>query len=90
MPVAETSRWAFETVDLTVRQRQVMEAIAEMGECCDQEISKKLGMPINCITPRRGELVERRLIVRARIKEGPNGRLVSVWRPAMTQMELPL
>lgn len=90
MPVAETSRWAYETVALTERQGQVMRAIDTLGECSDTEIAEELGWPINCVTGRRGELVDAGLVVRARLKEGPSGRLVSVWRPKKSQLELEL
>lgn len=90
MPVAETSRWAYETVELTERQTQVMRAIDTLGECSDVEIAEHLGWPINCVTGRRGELVERNLVVRARLKEGPSGRMVGVWRPKKQQLEMAL
>lgn len=88
MPVADTSRRAYETVPLTERQRQVMAAIEELREASDLEISGTLGWPINCVTPRRGELVEIGLVVKAREKVGPSGRLCGVWRPSVRQLEL--
>jgi hypothetical protein len=88
MTVADTSRRAYETVDLSDRQRQVMDAIADLGEASDLEISGELHWPINCVTPRRGELVEIGLVVKSREKLGPSGRMCSVWRPAVRQLDL--
>ena len=88
MPVAETSRWAFATVPLTERQQQLASVLAELGEASDQDLAMRLGWPINCVTPRRGELVELGVIVRADVRKGPTGRPVSVWRPVDRQLEM--
>lgn len=91
MPVAETSRWAFATVPLSERQQAVLAQLAEHGELSDQDLSMKLGWPINCVTPRRGELVELGLVVRARVVKSPlTMRPVSRWRLVNRQIELPL
>ena len=90
MPVAETSRWAFATVPLSERQGDVLRVLTEFGEMTDQEIGFRLGWPINCVTPRRGELVELGLVVRARTRTGPSMRQVSVWRLINRQLEMDL
>ncbi|WP_119301121.1 hypothetical protein [Dongia deserti] len=90
MPVAETSRWAYSTVPLNERQAAVAAALMELGEASDQDLSMKLGWPINCVTPRRGELEKLGVIVRAELRKGPTGRLVSVWRLVDRQLDLPL
>jgi DNA-binding MarR family transcriptional regulator len=89
MPVAETSRWAFETVPLSERQQAVMAALLERGEATDQDLAMHLGWPINCVTPRRGELVEAGLVERSRVVKSPlTMRPVSVWRLVNRQLEL--
>ncbi len=88
MPVQPTSRWAYEEVDLNARQAEVMGALKELGEASDQEIAERLGWTINRVTPRRGELEEMHLVVRARLKIGPFGHKVSVWRPVLRQGDL--
>jgi predicted ArsR family transcriptional regulator len=89
MPVAETSRWAFETVPLSERQQAVLAALMERGEMTDQQLAAHLGWPINCVTPRRGELVEAGLVARSRVEKSPlTMRPVSVWRLVNRQLEM--
>jgi DNA-binding MarR family transcriptional regulator len=89
MPVQPTSRWAYETVEVTARQAEVLGAIRRLGgEATDQQIAEHLGWTINRVTPRRGELVEQELVARARLEVGPVGRLVSVWRLVLRQGDL--
>lgn len=90
MPVAETSRWAFATVPLSDRQAEVLRVLTEHGALTDWEIGSHLGWPINCVTPRRGELVTLGLVVRERVRKGPMMRMVSVWRLVERQIELNL
>jgi hypothetical protein len=90
MPVVETSRWAFATVPLTDRQAGVAAALGELREASDQELAIQLGWPINCVTPRRGELVELGVVVRADVRKNALGRLVSFWRLVDRQLDLPL
>jgi hypothetical protein len=77
-------------VPLTERQQQLAAALGELGVATDQQLAMRLGWPINCVTPRRGELVELGVVVRADLRKGPTGRLVSVWRPVDRQLDLPL
>lgn len=88
MPVAPTSRWAYETVDLTARQLDVVRALEELGEASDDEIAQALKWGINRVTPRRGELVELGVVARARLKMGRFGCQVSVWRLEPRQLDL--
>ena len=88
MPVADTSRWAYELVDVGARQADVLAALRELGEASDAEIAGHLGWTINRVTPRRGELVEQQLVVAARQKEGPFGHKVNVWRLVLAQGDL--
>jgi len=38
------------------RQRQVLEALRELGSASNRQLSAHIGIPINCITPRVKEL----------------------------------
>lgn len=88
MTVADTSRWAYQLVDVNARQRQVLSALKELGEASDAEIADCLGWTINRVTPRRGELVGLHLVTAARQKEGPFGAKVTVWRLVLAQGDL--
>ncbi len=88
MPVQPTSLWAYETVAVGKRQGDVLRALRELTEATDQEIADFLAWTINRVTPRRGELVERELIVAARHKDGPFGHRVTVWRLVLKQGDL--
>lgn len=88
MPVIATSLEAFDSVDLPARQAEVLGALRELGEASDQEIAEHLGWTINRVTPRRGELEIRGLVMRRRLKRGRTGRKVSVWAPTPVQYRL--
>ena len=90
MAVQPTSRWAYEEVDLSARQSDVIRALDELGEASDQEIAAYLKWTINRVTPRRGELVALGVVARARLKAGPFGHKVSVWRLEPVQLDLAL
>ncbi len=83
---ASNSIAAFRSVPVGRRQRQMLDAISELYRAgvqpSDQDLAAHLRWPINCVTPRRGELVEAGHVVKAGDKEGPTGRGVSWWRPA--------
>lgn len=58
----------------------VFTAIRKLQPCTDKQISEFLQWPINRITPRRGELVDRNLVVLAKRDPDPSsGRIVSYW-----------
>jgi hypothetical protein len=88
MSVAATSRWAYETVDVGARQKDVADALRELGEASDAEIAGHLGWTINRVTPRRGELVDQALVTACGQKEGPYGCKVNVWRLVLAQGDL--
>jgi len=89
MGVVATSRWAYESVDLTARQQDVIDALVELREATDPAIAAHLGWTINRVTPRRGELVEAGLVARARLEtDARTGRKLSVWRLEPTQQDL--
>lgn len=79
--IRETSLTAFESIDITARQSEVLEAIRSLVECTDVEIAMALGWPINRVTGRRGELVKDHALVEScGIKTGPTGRPTHIWR----------
>lgn len=49
------------------RQDQVLEHLGWVGESTDRMIAASLKLPINCITPRRNELVKMRLLRRSKV-----------------------
>ena len=44
------------------RQDQVMEHLGWVGEATDRMIAASIKLPINCVTPRRNELVKMKLL----------------------------
>jgi DNA-binding MarR family transcriptional regulator len=86
--VTETSREAYESVCINDRQAEVLAAVEKLGPCSDLEISIETGLPINSITPRRGELVEAGLLVRAGEKRGATGRRCYLWTLRPRQADL--
>lgn len=76
--------------DLSRRQHAVLQAICELHEArrrpSDQDVAATLNLPINSITPRRGELEELGLILMAGHKTGRTGRRVAYWAPTPTQL----
>ncbi len=87
-PAAANSIAAFRSVPIGRRQRQVLDAITELWRQgwrpSDQDIAAYLGWPINCITPRRGELVDAGCVIKGGDKRAETGRRVSWWKPAVT------
>lgn len=54
--------------------------IKKLGICTDKQISEHLNWPINRVTPRRGELVEKELVIQFKKDADPvSKRLVSFW-----------
>lgn len=64
MSYQETSREAYDSVleTLGARQVAVYHTLKMKGPFTDKELAKEIGWDINCVTPRRGELVERKLV----------------------------
>lgn len=88
MAVTKTTLEAYDSVDLTERQAEVLGALERLREASDQELAAALDWPINRVTPRRGELQALGLVHRARLKPGETGRTVSVW--GLVPRQLPL
>lgn len=61
------------------KQQKVLEAIEELGPCTDSMIVEFLNWPINCVTPRRNELVKKGKVKKAFIGESQNGRSAVWW-----------
>lgn len=64
-------------------QQQVLEAIARLGACTDQEVAEKLNWPINRVTPRRHELMRANLVEHAGKTRNPIGRTVNIWKSCL-------
>jgi hypothetical protein len=80
MTVTRTSLDAYDSVNLTDRQVEVLQAGEQLGRFTDTDLAAHLGWPINRITPRRGELVDAGLFVKCGERLGPMGRRCSVWQ----------
>jgi len=59
----QTSREAYESLNLGERQQQVYNGFETNGSCTNLEISHLMQIPINCVTPRTNELVKKGLII---------------------------
>ena len=84
---------ALRSVDAETRREEVMAALLELHgagiHVSDQDIAIRLGWPINCVTPRRGELVTEQRIFRAGTKRSQlSRRRVAVWEPVLTGKQL--
>lgn len=60
-------------------QMKVYEFIRNNPYCCDREISEGLGIAINSITNRRGEILAKEFIIDCGTKKY-NGRSVHFWK----------
>lgn len=67
---------------LGASQEDVLRAISKIGESCDKDVSDELFWSINRVTPRRGELLEKGLIVDLGKRPSYNGRTAHYWRVA--------
>lgn len=61
--IRDTSLEAYHDLDLGKRQREVLEWIRKLGCPTNNEISQYARIPINCVTPRTKELVDKGLVV---------------------------
>lgn len=74
------------------RQRQVYALLVEAGRngfaMSDREIGQALHWPINCVTPRRSELVGAGLVCCGGVKwDAVTRRRVAVWRARLAEAE---
>ena len=59
----------------------VLNAIRQLGECCDRQIKKLTGLEINQVSGRRNKLMNEGIIYCSRVDTYPEtGRKVNYWR----------
>jgi predicted ArsR family transcriptional regulator len=79
--IRDTSREAYNSLDrLNEKQKAVLQIIRKHQPCTDQQIAAILQWPINRVTPRRGELEKKGVIVDAGKTKTSSGRQAHVWR----------
>ena len=66
--------------ELSDNQYTLYKAVFSLGSASDQDLCGYLHWPINCVTPRRNELVGLGYITQDGTKMGRCGRPVAVWR----------
>lgn len=78
----QTSGAAYESIKhlLARNERAVLGVIKLKEPCSDEDISTYLGWPINCVTPRRGSLVQQDFVYCSGQVVNKRGRNVNVWR----------
>jgi len=79
----KTSRPAYEEAKTNIgdKQLKVFETIKKLGPCTDAQIADFLGWPINRVTPRRGELIDLKMIIAdGKRRDQKTKRLVNFWR----------
>ena len=85
MTIRDTSIIAWKQIafKLPESQQRVVLAIGNADRSlCDYEIGKILNWPINCVTPRRKELVDSGVLVDAGKRKSPTGRVAHYWKIA--------
>lgn len=86
MSYRDTSLEAYkELTRLNYKQKRVFEIIQKRQPCTDQQISEALGWPINRVTPRRGELERKGIVVSAGKVKTSSGRRAHAWRLSKQQ-----
>ena len=80
--IQQTSLLAYSEVliGLNEKQQRVLEAIISLGDCYDQKIADHLKWTINCVTPRRLELLESGKIENIGLLKNKSNRSVMGWR----------
>lgn len=78
----DTSTAAYDSIrdKLNEKQRKVRYVLMKFGPLTDQQIAEHLEWPINCVTGRRGELVEMGVVLDAGYATAKTGRKVHVWK----------
>ncbi len=82
MVLRQTSLDAYNSVKPRIgdRHKQVADVLAIYGPLADLDISMLANLPINCVTPRRGELVQMGFVEEHGTKLGVNGVKVLLWK----------
>lgn len=81
MTVATTSRQAFEKLQdtLTDREMSVYEALQDLGQATNDELSEYLKWPINQVTGRVTGLVNKGYVIIAGIGKSKLGNSAKIW-----------
>ena len=79
--IRDTSLEAYQTVEVSDKQRIVLHYICSHYPCTDVQIAHGLGWTINRVTPRRGELETLGLIIDAGYTVQQSGRRAHIWKP---------
>jgi len=61
------------------RQQQVLHALTVLVQATDKQLASHLGWPINCVTPRRLELVRKDLVIERGVVRQKNGKKATLW-----------
>jgi DNA-binding MarR family transcriptional regulator len=77
----ETSMLSFDSIqeELGDKQKLVLWAFRSQGDKTNAEMASFLSWPINCITPRVGELVKMGFVEAKGLKMGATNRRAIVW-----------
>ena len=87
----QTSVLAYRSLDkskISERPKQVMYALEEIAPANNRMVSAQSDLPINVVTPRMNELVQKGLVVEAyRDTDSVTGRISIFWKPKNTPRE---
>lgn len=81
--VQQTSLFAYHELSPTqinARQKQVLNGLREIEPATDRMVAEHTGIPINVVTPRRGELVKKSLVVQESVRFDLNRRRAIFWK----------
>jgi len=79
----QTSLLAFHSLDkekINKRQQDVLDALRKIQPATNRAVSLNSGIPINVVTPRMGELVQKGLVYEAYTAFDRTGRRAIFWR----------
>lgn len=87
--VRNTSVKSYHSIfDLSRRQADVFDVLQALGTACNMDLSNRLGLPINSVTPRTNELVAGGLVIESHRAVNPaTGKQVIYW---MVKPEKPI
>lgn len=81
--IQQTSLEAYETIvadkSLSRMQRKVFECVEGWGPITNKQVSAVVGLPINCVTPRMGELVKLGKVKKVGVVCANNGKAQIEW-----------
>lgn len=81
MSYKETSFMAWDSIQETLsdKQKVVLWAFRSQGDMTNAEMAEFINWPINCVTPRVGELVKKGLVEAKSVKMANTRRKSIVW-----------